>query len=693
MSVTISKSFTAVGNGLELYVRHGDSFTFSVSGTFAGTVVLERSLNGGISWEPIRTKTAADSGLIIVEVANGSSAIYRYRCSAYTSGTIVTSMTEVAKVLFELKNNRGAVAFQVTEDGISVGGGVSTFISLTDVPSAYTSQALKVVRVNAGETALEFSAAGSGDVAGPASSTDNAIARFDSTTGKIVQDSGVVVSDNAVITATGASGLDGATPVGIDFRTTSNGTWTDESILSQIIFSSSDTNGNAGTRSAIKCYADDTSGADNGISFYTTSNGNTGIQEQARIDHQGFLGIGTITPSHRIDIAGNINTTRVTAPTAPSGVEGSGTGLGAGTYKYKIAYYTTNSATPTEAGSASANITIAENKSIDLTIPVSSDPKVTGRKIYRTLAGGSVYYFVANVANNTATTYTDTTPDASISSNVQAPTQNLTGARYLIAGAQYMVLMASSTYLGASAGSNTEAGQENTCIGSSSGLYIKNASFCTFVGHRAGMGNISDTNISGDYNTAVGRQTLSGLSTGHRNNCFGMGAGSQITTGAYNICIGVDTYKDDAGNHNIMMGYHTGFAMTSGDGNIFIGDTVNTSIGVSDNSILIGYNASSAESLTNAIAIGYSSSVTASNSFVLGGTGANQVSVGVGTTAPDQKALLDLTSTTRGFLPPRMTSTQRDAISSPPSGLVIYNTTTGKLNVHGASAWEAVTSV
>ena len=36
--------------------------------------------------------------------------------------------------------------------------------------------------------------------------------------------------------------------------------------------------------------------------------------------------------------------------------------------------------------------------------------------------------------------------------------------------------------------------------------------------------------------------------------------------------------------------------------------------------------------------------------------------VGVGTTTPDASAALDITSTTGGLLPPRMTTTQRDAI-------------------------------
>lgn len=59
--------------------------------------------------------------------------------------------------------------------------------------------------------------------------------------------------------------------------------------------------------------------------------------------------------------------------------------------------------------------------------------------------------------------------------------------------------------------------------------------------------------------------------------------------------------------------------------------------------------------------------------------------VGIGTTSPSASAQLDVSSTTRGFLPPRMTTTQRDAISSPVAGLVIYNTTTSKLQVYTTS--------
>lgn len=68
----------------------------------------------------------------------------------------------------------------------------------------------QVLRVNAGATALEYASVGSGDVVGPASATDNAIARFDSTTGKLIQNSGATVDDSnqvsaASFTATGGT--------------------------------------------------------------------------------------------------------------------------------------------------------------------------------------------------------------------------------------------------------------------------------------------------------------------------------------------------------------------------------------------------------------------------------------------------------------------------------------------------------
>lgn len=51
-----------------------------------------------------------------------------------------------------------------------------------------------------------------------------------------------------------------------------------------------------------------------------------------------------------------------------------------------------------------------------------------------------------------------------------------------------------------------------------------------------------------------------------------------------------------------------------------------------------------------------------------------QAQVGIGTPTPNSSAQLDITSTNKGFLMPRMTQAQRDAIASPATGLLIYQT-------------------
>lgn len=65
---------------------------------------------------------------------------------------------------------------------------------------------------------------------------------------------------------------------------------------------------------------------------------------------------------------------------------------------------------------------------------------------------------------------------------------------------------------------------------------------------------------------------------------------------------------------------------------------------------------------------------------------------GIGTASPNALALLDVSSTTKGVLLPRMTTTQVNAISSPPEGLTVYNTTLNTLCFYNGSSWQKVTS-
>ena len=65
---------------------------------------------------------------------------------------------------------------------------------------------------------------------------------------------------------------------------------------------------------------------------------------------------------------------------------------------------------------------------------------------------------------------------------------------------------------------------------------------------------------------------------------------------------------------------------------------------------------------------------------------------GIGTTTPSASAQLEVASTTKGFLLPRMTLTQMNAISSPAVGLLIWNTTTETLNQYQTAGWAVIAS-
>jgi len=76
-------------------------------------------------------------------------------------------------------------------------------------------------------------------------------------------------------------------------------------------------------------------------------------------------------------------------------------------------------------------------------------------------------------------------------------------------------------------------------------------------------------------------------------------------------------------------------------------------------------------------------------SFVLASSLASYAQVGIGTPSPN--AALDVTSTTQGFLPPRMSAVQRNAIATPAQGLMIYCTTCGpkgEAQLYNGTEWE-----
>lgn len=76
--------------------------------------------------------------------------------------------------------------------------------------------------------------------------------------------------------------------------------------------------------------------------------------------------------------------------------------------------------------------------------------------------------------------------------------------------------------------------------------------------------------------------------------------------------------------------------------------------------------------------------------FWIGQATAQNIGINATGALPDVKAMLDISSTTTGLLIPRMTTTQRNAIASPPNGLQVFNITTNTMDVYRNVQWESV---
>ena len=108
----------------------------------------------------------------------------------------------------------------------------------------------------------------------------------------------------------------------------------------------------------------------------------------------------------------------IVAPAAaPTLADGGAGAMAAGTYRYFVVFVNGNTGARSNPNLNASSIVLAANRQVSLTnIPVSADTQVTQREIYRTVANGARYFRAAVIANNTATTLTDNTVDANLSS-------------------------------------------------------------------------------------------------------------------------------------------------------------------------------------------------------------------------------------------------------------------------------------
>ena len=201
--------------------------------------------------------------------------------------------------------------------------------------------------------------------------------------------------------------------------------------------------------------------------------------------------------------------------------------------------------------------------------------------------------------------------------------------------------------------------------------------------------NALANNTTGIANMAFGSQSLFKNTNGRENVAMGTGTLFENLSGANNTAIGTASLHKNTSSGNTAIGHSSLFNNTTGSQNISIGynsSTVNTT---GANNTVIGSNANVfTPGLNNATALGAFARVDCDNCMVLGSAA---IRVGIGTSNPNVSALLDLNSTDKGLLVPRMTASQRSGIISPATGLLVYQTDgTIGFYVYNGTTWSGV---
>ncbi len=180
---------------------------------------------------------------------------------------------------------------------------------------------------------------------------------------------------------------------------------------------------------------------------------------------------------------------------------------------------------------------------------------------------------------------------------------------------------------------------------------------------------------SGSHNSAFGTTALQQLTTGSKNTVFGMGALNSVIVDSNNTVIGTQAGQNVTGSGNIFIGNQAAKTQTTISNKLFIDN--------SDTAAPLIYGDFENDTIRVNGHFDVSRTMSIDSGSILG-----QLAVNTDGSLPSESAILDLKSTSSGFLPPRMTTAQRNAISNPEEGLMIFNTESKLLDVFTGTQWK-----
>jgi hypothetical protein len=234
-----------------------------------------------------------------------------------------------------------------------------------------------------------------------------------------------------------------------------------------------------------------------------------------------------------------------------------------------------------------------------------------------------------------------------------------------------------NTGIGDSAMSYLNNGNFNTSIGYRSGLALTSGSKNVFIGNSTGA-NIAFSNVS-NILAIDNSDTSKPLIYGDFTNNKVLINGSFSSTGN----ITQQLPNNTTGINNTSIGSQAINSNTTGSNNTAIGVNALLTNTTGSSNTAIGYNANVASgNLSNTTAIGNGAIATASNTIQLGNTSVTEVKTS------------GMYSSGKGFLPPKLLASERDAIVSPPTALIIFCKNCGikgQMQYYDGTAWVDMT--
>jgi len=245
-------------------------------------------------------------------------------------------------------------------------------------------------------------------------------------------------------------------------------------------------------------------------------------------------------------------------------------------------------------------------------------------------------------------------------------------------------------------GSSLSSGVTSVGVASSTPLSVSlsGGASSPVIGLAKATGSADGYLASTDFAAFTAKGSGSVTSVGLDASATGLSATSAITSSGV-ITLGGTLNAASGGTGAASL---TGYVYGNGSGAM-------TASGTIPGTVVSGNISGSAANVTGIVAVANGGTGSATKSFVdlssdqtiagakaFSGTVALGSSVGVGTAAPAASAALEVSSATQGFLPPRMGSTARGAISSPANGLVVYDTDLKALLVYDATGagWQTL---